>query len=347
MRLLTLNIFVCLFFLACKVDPKINLEGGPVAEITPKGWPKPIYTFSTNTLTEAKFQLGRALFYDPILSLDSTISCGSCHQLEVAFADRGHSLSHGIKDSSGNQLLGTRNTSSLFNLNWKPHFMHDGGINHIEVQPLAPITNSVEMGESINNVIKKIQRSARYRVLFGKDEINSQNMLKAMAQFMGMLYSYNSKYDKVMNGNDKINFTTEEQNGYNLFMANCNSCHKQPLFSDFEFRNNGLGVNIFYKDSGRAHITGLASDRYKFKTPSLRNIERTWPYMHDGRFETLEECLNHYTSPFTNLVNIDPQLPQNGFQFNAQQKSNIIAFLKTLTDFEFINNSKFKDPTKN
>lgn len=331
-----------MFVLACKVDPKINLQGGPVTEITPKGWPKPIYTFSTNTLTEERFQLGRALFYDPILSLDSTISCATCHQDNVAFANAGHGLSHGIND-----LLGNRNTPALFNLNWHPLFMHDGGINHMEVQPLGPITNTVEMGESINNVIKKIQRSARYRVLFGKDEINSQNMLKAMAQFMGMLYSYNSKYDKVMNGNGKVTFTAEEQKGYDLFMANCNSCHKQPLFSDFQFRNNGLSVDIFLNDSGRAHITGLASDRYKFKTPSLRNIEKTGPYMHDGRFETLEECLNHYTSAFHNLVNIDPQLPVNGFQLNAQQKSNIIAFLKTLTDFEFINNSKFKDPKKN
>ncbi len=225
--------------------------------------------------------------------------------------------------------------------------MHDGGINHIEVQPIGPITNTVEMGETIINVVKKLQRSARYRNLFGSDEVNSQNMLKALAQFMGTMYSYNSKYDRVKRGESRMFFTESEKRGYQLFLANCNSCHKEPLFSDFQFRNNGLSVDQYLNDLGRAHITGLQEDKYKFKTPSLRNVELTSYYMHDGRFETLEECLNHYTAGFANKINLDPSLPTNGFQFTEQDKSDVILFLKTLTDTTFIKNKKFKDPIKN
>jgi len=342
-----LNSFFIVALCACKVDPKIIMPTEPVKEIIPEGWPNPIYTFSNNPITESRFQLGRALFYDPILSIDSSVSCANCHQIEAAFANLNHALSHGIKDTNGFELQGTRNTPGLFNLNWHPSFMHDGGINHIEVQPIGPITNTVEMGESIINVVKKLQRSARYRTLFGSDEVNSQNMLKAMAQFMGTMYSYNSKYDRIKRGENKIMFSGRELAGYQLFQANCASCHKEPLFSDFQYRSNGLSVDPGLNDNGREHITGEASDKYKFKTPSLRNVEKTAPYMHDGRYETLEECLNHYTKAFVNLVNIDPTLPANGFQLNEQNKSDIILFLKTLTDTTFINNRRFKDPKYN
>ncbi len=330
--------FAALFF-GCKVDPKIVVANSPIQEVLPDGWPKPVYTFSNNPLSEAKFQLGRALFYDPILSIDSTVSCASCHQDFAAFANAGHQLSHGIKELNGN-----RNAPPLFNLNWHPYFMHDGGINHIEVQPLGPISNTVEMGENIGHVITKLQRSARYRNLFGSDEINSQNMLKAMAQFMGMLYSYNSKYDQVKKSGAQQSFTGSEFHGYQLFLTNCNGCHKEPLFSDFQFRSNGLKVNPALNDSGRAHITGLSTDKFKFKTPSLRNIALTAPYMHDGRFENLDSVLNYYTRAFENTQNLDAQLPAGGFQFSATDKKDIINFLKTLSDTALINNARFKDP---
>ncbi len=336
---------VALFVVCCKVDPKIK-EALPVnnlAEVVPAGWPQPAYTFSTNPISENTFILGRALFYETLLSADNKVSCGSCHQNFVAFANADHKVSHGIE-----QRLGTRNAPAMFNLTWHPYFMHDGGVNHIELQPLAPISNTLEMGESIGNVIAKLQGTAKYRELFkkayGSEEVNSQGLLKALAQFMGLMYSYNSKYDYYKRHENNVHFNEEEARGYSLFLANCNSCHKEPLFSDFKFRNNGLKIDPYLKDSGRAHITSLPEDRYTFKTPSLRNVALTYPYMHDGSLQTLEECLDHYTNGIVNLTNLDPLLPTNGLQLTAQDKQDIIAFLHTLTDFKLINDKRFMDP---
>lgn len=334
-----------LFFIACKVDPKIASDSAKgITEIIPEGWPTPKYTFSLNVLSDERFNLGRALFYDPILSADNTISCGSCHQQATAFAHANHKFSHGIND-----LLGKRNAPALFNLNWLPAFMHDGGINHIEVQPLGPITNTVEMAESLPNVLEKIKASAKYQALYkaawGKDSITSQGLFRAMAQFMGTLVSYNSKYDRYKRGEVGATLSEQELRGYSLFLNKCNACHKEPLFSDYDYRSNGLYVDPYLQDSGRAHITSQITDRYKFKTPSLRNIAITQPYMHDGRYSTLQACLNHYTDNVKNQFNLDPLLAPNGIALTADEKSDIIAFLYTLTDYQFINDEKFAEPT--
>lgn len=329
---------------ACSVDPKIVpvLPANDIREVIPDGWPQPVYRFERNPLGEKGFILGRELFYDPLLSKDNTISCGSCHQQFVAFAHADHDVSHGILGR-----LGTRNAPALFNLTWHPSFMHDGGVNHIENQPLAPVENPLEMDEKIGNVINKLQASAKYRRLFndafGSEEVTYQRFAQAFAQFMGMLYSYNSKYDIVMRKEGTASFSDEEQRGYNLFRAKCATCHKEPLFSDFSYHNNGLPVKPSVNDSGRAHITLNPADLYKFKTPSLRNIALTKPYMHDGRFETLEQCLNHYNGGVTNTVNLDPQL-QGGIPLSAQDKQDLIAFLKTLTDYKLLFDKKFADP---
>ena len=338
-------ICLLLVFFSCKVDPKIEepLVAKRLEEVIPKGWPQPVYTFSKNVLSDSTFVLGRALFYDFFLIKDNTISCGSCHQNFVAFAHAEHRVSHGI-----NELEGTRNTPAIFNVTWHPYFMHDGGINHIEVQPLGPITNPIEMAENIGNVVTKLQSTNKYKQLFkgafGTDSVTTQRMFRAMAQFMGMMYSYNSKYDYYKRGENQVQFNDAELRGYNLFIAKCNACHKEPLFSDFQFRNNGLAVNSVYNDVGRAHITRLATDTFKFKTPSLRNVTKTGPYMHDGRYTTLEQCLDHYTNGVKNFVNLDPLLSPNGLQLSAQEKQDIIAFLNTLTDFQFINDKRFANP---
>lgn len=334
-----------LFLASCKVDPKI-IEPLPVnnlVEVVPEGWPQPKYTFGINTISEERFALGRALFYERMLSVNNQVSCGDCHQQFAAFANADHALSHGIEDR-----IGTRNSPGLFNLTWHPSFMHDGGVNHIEVQPLAPITNTVEMGSDINPVIAKLQASSRYRDLFkkayGSDTVSTQRMFRAMTQFMGLMYSYNSKYDYYKRRENNVEFSDAESRGYSLFISKCSSCHTEPLFSDFAFRSNGLPVDVFLKDSGRAHITGLPGDRYKFKTPSLRNIAKTAPYMHDGRFTTLQQCLDHYTNGVTNLTNLDPLLQNNGLQLSANDKQDIIAFLQTLTDYKFLGDKRFADP---
>lgn len=343
MKQLSILFLSTIVFTACSVDPEIKpiVPVDNVKEVIPDGWPTPFYNFSNNEITPDGFILGRTLFYDPLLSADNSISCGSCHQQFAAFAHSGHDISHGI-----NGLLGKRNAPALQNLTWNTSFMHDGGINNIEVQPVAPITNPIEMDEDLNNVITKLSNSGKYRQLFarafGDETINSQRMLKAMAQFMGTMYSYNSKYDKVKQG--KENFTASEQNGYNIFVAKCAACHKEPLFSDYEFRNNGLPVNPLIQDSGRMHITLNINDIYKFKTPSLRNIERTAPYMHDGRFSSLDACLNHYTSGI-NITSptLDPLLQGGSIPLSMQEKTDIISFLKTLTDQQFLTDPRYSE----
>lgn len=344
-RLLIFGIVSLVGLQSCKVDPKINeiIESDDLKEVSPEGWPAPVYTFSNNPLQPKVFELGRALFYDRILSRDNTISCGSCHQQYAAFAHAEHKFSHGIND-----LVGKRNAPALFNLTWHKTFMHDGGINHIEVQPIGPIQNPIEMDLNFGDALNKLRASSKYRTLFkeayGSEEVTDSKMLKAMAQFMGMLYSYNSKYDLYKRNENNVSFNAEQLRGYNLFLAKCNVCHKEPLFTDDSYRNNGLSINPFLVDSGRAHITGLAEDRYKFKMPSLRNIALTSPYMHDGRYQTLEQCLDHYTNNVVNLVNLDPILQSGGIPLTAQEKQDIIAFLGTLTDYKFINDKRFADP---
>ncbi|MBL7917972.1 MAG: c-type cytochrome [Bacteroidia bacterium] len=337
-----------LILFSCKVDPKIEpiLPSDNLKEIIPPGWPDPVYRFNNNPIKEEVFILGRALFYDPILSRDNTVSCGSCHQQFAAFAQADHVFSHGVDDK-----LGTRNSPVIFNMNWHSSFFHDGGVNHIELQPIAPIQNPVEMDLDFNAALDKLKNSARYKKLFtaayGDETVTSSRMLKAMAQFMGLLYSYNSRYDMYKRGENGVIFTEQEQRGYQLFLANCNSCHKEPLFSDFSFRNNGLAVNTLINDSGRARITQLPEDRFKFKVPTLRNVALSAPYMHDGRYTSLQQCLDHYTNNVVNMTNLDPLLLPNGIPMNNQQKADIIEFLKTLNDYKFINDKRFANPGLN
>lgn len=341
MKKLFLIISSVCYFTSCSVDPEVKpgIPVDDVKEIIPEGWPVPYYNFSSNPITPDGFILGRTLFYDPILSADNTISCGSCHQQFAAFAHSGHTVSHGI-----NGLLGIRNAPAIQNLTWNPYYMHDGGVLNLELQPAAPIMNPVEMNESLSNVVNKLSNSGKYNQLFtkayGDADVNTQRIFKALAQFMGTLYSYNSKYDEVKKGN--ASFTSAEENGYNLFVQKCASCHKEPLFSDYQFRNNGLAINPLVNDSGRAHITGNPNDRYKFKTPSLRNIEKTSPYMHDGSLQTLEQCLDHYSSGITNFTNLDPALSA-GISLTLQEKSDIISFLKTLTDAKFLTDKRYAE----
>jgi cytochrome c peroxidase len=309
----------------------------------PAGWPAPQYDFGSNKITADGFKLGRKLFYEPMLSRDNTISCGSCHQQFAAFAHSEHKLSHGIDG-----LFGTRNAPGLFNLAWHPSFMWDGGINHIEVQPFAPITNPVEMDETLPMVLEKLRASSEYVDLFdkafGTPEIDSQRMFYAMVQFMGSMVSATSKYDWVMRGELPGGFSEAEFNGLRLFRQHCTSCHSEPLFSDFSFRNNGLPVSPLLQDSGRAHITGAPEDRYKFKVPSLRNVAVTAPYMHDGRFVTLRQVIEHYRSGIAQTENLDPQFADGGIPLNDAQVAEIEAFLLTLTDYEFMQMRAFAEP---
>lgn len=308
----------------------------PIYLEVPNGWPKPKYDFKKNPLTEEGFQLGSNLFYDPILSRDNTISCQSCHLQQTGFTHVDHQLSHGIDGK-----IGTRNAMALINLAWKNDFMWDGGINNLEVQSINPITSHFEMDETLENVVAKLQASEKYRKLFykafGDEKVTSQRLLKAIAQFTVMLKSSNSKYDKVMRKEDM--FSAQEQNGYDLFKSNCASCHKEPLFTDDRFEKNGLAIDSTLMDLGRIKMTNKPEDYLRFKIPTLRNIQFTFPYMHDGRFKTLTEVVKHY-----NALGHDKSLPKElskPMNLSDNDRVDLVVFLQTLTDKEFLSNKRF------
>ena len=271
----------------------------------PDGWPKPVYDLHKNPLTKEKVLLGRSLFHDPILSADSTISCTSCHLQYTAFSHVDHALSHGIHDS-----IGTRNSPTLANLAWSSVFMWDGAVNHLDMQPLAPIAHPAEMGSDINTALTRLRRSARYRHLFhdafGDTVISGERFLKAMSQFMLTIVSCNSKYDDVQAG--KATFTHQEENGYSIFRNHCAACHTEPLFTNNGFANNGLPPDTALKDVGRMRVTGKSVDSLVFKVPTLRNAEFSYPYMHDGRFKRLQEVIEHYTSGIVHGPTLSPVL---------------------------------------
>ncbi len=308
----------------------------------PDYFPKPVYDFSKNPLTQPKIDLGRQLFYEPMLSKDNTISCSSCHLSYSAFTHIDHSLSHGIGDS-----IGFRNSTVLVNLAWQKHFMWDGAVHHMDVQPLAPIENSVEMGEDLPHVIEKLQASTKYPIMFqkafGDSIITGEHLLKALAQFQLTFVSANSKYDHMRRG--ETEFTKQEKKGYQLFQQHCNSCHQEPLFTNGEFANNGLSVDTTLMDFGRYRVTKEAKDSLLFKVPTLRNIEFSFPYMHDGRFKKLSQVMNYYTDEIQSHKTLSHKL-QNGMNLTSHEKVDLIAFLLTLSDKEFLFNNNYTYPRK-
>ncbi len=326
--------FVSILLLAFEVKETKKL---PI----PQGWPKPLYNFTKNPLNENKIQLGRALFYDPQLSVNNLISCASCHSQYNAFAHVDHALSHGIEDK-----IGTRNAPALMNLAWQPIFMWDGAVNHLDMQSLFPITHPDEMGEKIEHVVMKLQHTKKYPDFFlkafGDSVITGEHLLKAISQFMLTLVSQNARYDSMIR--KQVVFTSQEKNGYALFKSHCASCHREPLFSNFSFENNGLPLDASLKDEGRMKVTHNPIDSLKFKVPTLRNLEFTYPYMHDGRFKKLMQVINHYTTGIQSSPTLSIHL-QKPIILSANEKVDLISFLLTLTDKTFLFDPEFSFPT--
>lgn len=306
--------------------------------IYPNYFPKPVYSFKKNPLKRSTVELGRKLFYDPILSRDHTISCSSCHLSDQAFSHAGNHLSKGIEDG-----IGDRNSPAIFNLAWQKTFMWDGSVVNIDVQALAPINHPAEMGEDINSVVRKLNRSKEYKTLFyrsfGDSLATSERLMKALSQFQLTIVSVNSKYDKMKQG--KAKFTSAENNGYQLFKQNCSSCHAEPLFSTYEFANNGLSFNPELNDNGKWNKTFEPADKMMFKIPSLRNLAYTYPYMHDGRFKTLDEVLKHYENGIVKSPTLAKQL-EKSIVFNPKAKEDLLAFLATLNDSVLVSNAEFQ-----
>ncbi|MBD0404246.1 cytochrome-c peroxidase [Flammeovirga sp. EKP202] len=337
----TLLIIPMLFLFSLKEnDP----EDEKVQFFVPQGWPAPHYDFSKNPLTKTGIHLGRKLFYDEKLSRDSTISCASCHLSYTGFTHIDHLLSHGIEGR-----IGYRNTQTIVNPAWQKTFMWDGSINHLDMQPLAPLQNESEMDNSLENIITYLKSSSEYRTLFAKvfqteDPITVTNMQKSMSQFMLQFNSYNSKYDQVMRGEKGAKFTKKEEQGLEVFRNQCESCHKEPLFTDFSYRNNGLSVIPKLQDYGRYTVTGQSEDSLMFKVPSLRNVEVTFPYMHDGRYLTLDMAIHHYDYYIEDNPTLSKEI--KSIHLTEKDKKSLMAFLKTLTDKSFLRNRALAYPRK-
>jgi cytochrome c peroxidase len=309
--------------------------------VIPDGLPKPAYDFSKNPLTKQGIALGRYLFYDSKLSLDSSISCAFCHQQFAAFGHFDHPLAHGVYGR-----IGVRSVPTLFNLIWQKEFMWDGGVNHFEVQPLTPITDENEMGMDLKKLVVRLQSNAHYRQMFkaafGTEEVTSQRMFKALTQFMATMISFQSKYDSVMRHEPGVVFTAEEAGGYKTFQQKCASCHKEPFFTDFSMRNNGLPYLPSLNDVGRMKISNNAADYLKFKVPSLRNVLVSSPYMHDGRFFDIFQVFAMYDHGQEKGTTVDP-LVKDGIPLTAKEQRQLYMFLNTLTDKHFIKNKEFSE----
>jgi cytochrome c peroxidase len=302
-------------------------------------WPSKFYKTDSTHIEKLQF-LGKVLFYDPVLSLDSSTSCSSCHSPFNAFAHTDHALSHGIDNK-----IGFRNAPTLFNLAYQPYFMWDGAINHLDMQSLAPITNPDEMHETIAHVVEKLNTQKFYRTIyyqaFNDSVISGTRTLKAIAAFLASIESKNAKYDLVMNG--ETEFTQQEKNGFELFSKHCASCHAPPLFTNYAFENNGLLPDTALNDGGRIRQTKQTNDSLKFKVPTLRNIEYTFPYMHDGRYKSLTEVMNHYSSSANKNTFLNPKL-KSVYKLSSNEKVDIIAFLLTLSDKQFLFDKRYAYP---
>ena len=311
------------------------------AFIKPDHFPDPTYTFDNNPVTEWGFKLGKRLFFDPLLSRDGSVSCNSCHIQATAFADgQQHPLSVGVDNQ-----VGTRNAPSLANLAFMREFFWDGGVTHLDFTPTNAIESEREMDESLANVVKKLNEDPAYpslfREAFGIDTITSPYLLYAFSQFLVMMVSAESQYDDYAQGKGSA-LTEEELIGLRLFTEKCSSCHSGELFSDFSYRNNGISENP--SDEGRALISEHPADRGTFRVPSLRNVARTAPYMHNARFSSLAQVLNHYARGVIDSPTLDSSLRSDdglGIPMTEAEQESIITFLQTLSDRKFAMDRRF------
>lgn len=309
-----------------------------------------------NPFSNEGIELGKRLFYEKQLSKDGSQSCASCHKQEFAFSDNDR-FSLGVK-----KLPGKRQAMAIFNMAWHTNeFFWDGRAHLLRDQALLPIQDELEMDESLENVLKKLNASKdykqRFKTVYKTDTIKEKHLALALEQFMLTIVSNKSKYDKVLAG--KASFTPSELRGKNLFFtafdkdkpgngASCLLCHGGDNFDNNEYMNNGLDPVNQQKDLGRYTVTGIDLHQARFKVPSLRNIEVTAPYMHDGRFKTLEEVIDHYNHGVKLSPSINPTMgsiqANGGLQLNQQNKEDLIAFLKTLTDHNLLQNPDLADP---
>lgn len=340
-----LVIFSLILFVAAGPVLLDSCRKTPVAEITPlpflipSGFPQPVYNFTANPITEEGFQLGKRLFFDHHLSADGHVSCGSCHQPLAAFTTFEHDRSHGV---NGTHTL--RNAPGIFNMAWYNEFNWDGSAPNLETLYRNHITSPTDMGTTVGAVLEKIRMDTAYRRLFraafGSEVVTEERTFTAINQYVLSLVSANTKYDKLKRG--EASFDAEESAGYALFKTKCATCHAEPLFTDFSYRNVGLEVDGTLNDFGRMRVTGNRADSLKFRVPTLRNSEYTSYYAHDGRFSFFRTMLQHYRFGVNGSPSLDPLLT-NGIQLSTAEADQVVAFLRTLNDTAFLNNPRFRE----
>ncbi|MEP5240884.1 MAG: cytochrome c peroxidase [Flavobacteriaceae bacterium] len=299
----------------------------------PVHFPEPIPSPVRNKLTKEGVALGKELFFDTSLSANEKISCVTCHEPQLAFSDREKfSIGH-----SGLELK--RNTPALINLAWSQSFFWDGGVKNLESLSFAALMNPDEMGVDLSSLCKKLNEHpdylSKFKNAFNIDSISSAYVSRALAQYLRTLISSSSKYDSVQLA--LTSFSATEKKGLSVFNNNCTACHKPPLFMDNDFHHNGLNqyfsIKDLYLSTGRFRITRDSSDLGKYKTPTLRSISRTAPYMHDGKFESLEEVLNHYQN--IDSLNENQDFLVRNIEFSDDEKMALESFLRTLNDPSF------------
>lgn len=308
-----------------------HLQDKPVHIHIPTGFKKIAFP-EDNKPTELRIKLGRILFYDTRLSENNTVSCASCHVLSAAFTD-GRKTSEGIL-----KRVGKRNAPTLANVAWTPRFMMEGGVPTLEAQALAPLHDTMEMGQNMMFAIEKLNKDASLRELskaaYGRDSIDPFVITRSLANFQRTFVSGDSRYDRFNNGKtDELN--EQEEKGKELFFSQktmCFSCHSGTNFTDYSFYN--IGLYEVYNDHGRQRATGDDSDNGRFKTPTLRNIELTSPYMHDGSINSLEEVIKLYNEGGKNHRNKDARIKP--LQLTDDEEAELLAFLKSLTDWNFV-----------
>ncbi len=362
MRRIFLIFFLLVLISSCKDDEVLVCPEDPVISSIPIGedydlnlpshFANPTTIPADNPMKQESVNLGRFLFWEKKLSGDNTMSCGTCHAPENAFG------TNNIVDIGIDGIAGTRNTMPLVNMVFQSTITWDGGVETLEDQAFEPVKNPIEMHEEWVNAVQKIADDPNYDALFtaayGTADVDSIRITKSIAQFIRSMVSQDSKYDKWKKG-EILFLSSIEFEGLDLFGtegglggdgADCFHCH-EPFAHQFRkegFSNNG--IDSVFTDLGRGGITGLPSDYGKFKIPTLRNIEYSAPYMHDGRFETLDEVIEHYNNGGLPSPTIDPFMEAFGvgLTLSTQEKAAVKAFLLSLSDPEFINNPNFSDP---
>ena len=329
---------LAVLWLACQKEPPepVSVEPEPLL-VVPQGFPAPVFP-ADNELTQARWALGKKLFYDPVMSSDSTISCASCHHAAKAFSDT-VAFSPGVAGRPG-----TRNAPTLANIGYHPYFTRDGGVPTLEMQILVPIQEHNEFDFNILLIVERLLRDSTYirmsREGYGRDP-DAYVITRSIACFERTMVSGQSRYDAYFFQGGNAALTAAEKRGMDLFFSkktDCSQCHADFNFTNYAFENNGLYAD--YPDPGRFRLTGLETDLARFKVPTLRNVTLTAPYMHDGSMPTLEAVVAHYNSGGQTHPNKSALIRPLGL--TADERADLVAFLRSLTDEKFVNNPKFR-----